>query len=64
MEIDINTATYRYRENDGTNTKYTVELVLTDGTKMSVPIDTDNRHYRMVLEWADIDGNNITDPGA
>ena len=55
MEIDINTATYRYRENDGTNTKYTVELVLTDGTKMSVPIDTDNRHYRMVLEWADID---------
>ncbi|MDB4335666.1 hypothetical protein OAA03_00235 [bacterium] len=63
MEIDINTATYKYNENEGTNTKYSVELVLTDGSKLSVPIDNDNRHYQMILEWDAIDGNTITDPG-
>ena len=64
MEIDINTATYKYNENEGTNTKYSVELVLTDGSKLSVPIDNDNRHYQMILEWDAIDGNTITDNGS
>ncbi len=64
MEIDINTATYKYNENEGTNTKYSVELVLTDGSKLSVPIDNDNRHYQMILEWDAIDGNAITDNGS
>ena len=64
MEIDINTATYKYNENEGTNTKYSVELVLTDGSKLSVPIDNGNRHYQMILEWDAIDGNTITDNGS
>ena len=26
-----------------------------------VPINTANRHYQAILEWAAIDGNNIAD---
>tara|TARA_Y100000389_G_C17446428_1_gene511907 strand:- start:2231 stop:2413 length:183 start_codon:yes stop_codon:yes gene_type:complete len=59
----MNIVTAKYRYHDISNEKYTVEVVLTDGIKMSVPMNTDNRHYRMILEWAAIDGNNITDPG-
>lgn len=31
-----------------------------DGTEMSVPIDTANRHYAAILEWV-ADGNTIQD---
>ena len=31
-----------------------------DGQEMSVPIDTDNRHYQAILEWVE-DGNTIED---
>ena len=30
----------------------------------SVPLDEDNTDYQAIQEWAAIDGNNITDPGA
>ena len=30
-----------------------------DGKVMFVPLDTDNRHYQAILEWAKIDGNTI-----
>jgi hypothetical protein len=31
-----------------------------DGKKMSVPLDTANRHYAAILEWV-ADGNTIQD---
>ena len=30
-----------------------------DGEELSVPMDTDNRHYQAILEWV-ADGNTIT----
>ena len=30
-----------------------------DGEELSVPMDTDNRHYEAILEWV-ADGNTIT----
>ena len=30
-----------------------------DGQEMSVPIDSGNRHYAAILEWAKEDGNEI-----
>jgi len=30
-----------------------------DGVEMSVPLDTDNRHYAAILEWSKEDGNEI-----
>jgi len=32
-----------------------------DGQEMFVPLDTANRHYQAILEWAKIDGNTIED---
>ena len=31
-----------------------------DGEKVSVPINTDNRHYQEILDWV-ADGNTIQD---
>jgi hypothetical protein len=47
---------------DGTtvlNSNIHIEATI-DGTEMSVPIDTANRHYVAILEWA-ADGNTIQD---
>jgi len=35
--------------------------VTVDGQDMSVPMDTANRHYQAILEWAKIEGNKIED---
>ena len=52
------------------NAQYHKDLVSEDnilikatinGKECSVPIDTVNRHYRAILEWAKIDGNTIED---
>ena len=32
-----------------------------DDTPMAVPLDTANRHYQAILEWAKIDGNTIAE---
>ena len=32
-----------------------------NGVQMSIPINTDNRHYQAILEWAKIDGNTIAE---
>jgi len=32
-----------------------------DGVEISVPKDTDNRHWRAILEWAKEDGNEIAE---
>jgi len=48
------------------NSEWTNEYKVTciDGTVSSVPHNEANRHYQAIQEWAAIDGNNITDPGA
>jgi len=32
-----------------------------DGQYMSIPVNTGNRHYAAILEWAKIDGNTIAE---
>ena len=52
-----------------TSSKYTLNLLgqnggikaTIDGVVCHVPIDTANRHYQAIVEWAKIDGNNIAD---
>lgn len=52
-----------------TSAKYTLNLLgqnggikaTIDGVVCHVPIDTTNRHYQAIVEWAKIDGNNIAD---
>ena len=34
------------------------EITIIDGTKISVPLDENNRHYQEILEWV-ADGNTI-----
>ena len=34
-------------------------IAVIDGVTMGVPIDTANRHYKAILEWAEEDGNAI-----
>ena len=41
---------------DGTNVS--VKAVI-DGETLFVPLDTTNRHYAAILEWAEEDGNEI-----
>jgi|TARA_B100001093_G_scaffold244196_1_gene233836 hypothetical protein len=40
------------------------KMTLSDGTVWDVPLDQRNIHYIEIQAWAEIDGNNITDPGA
>jgi 3-dehydroquinate synthase class II len=32
-----------------------------DGNEVFVPMDTNNRHYAAIIEWASQDGNTIAD---
>jgi len=32
-----------------------------DGKEMFVPLNSANRHYQAILEWAKIDGNTIAE---
>jgi len=40
------------------------KMTLSDGSIWDVPLDQRNIHYIEIQAWAEIDGNNITDPGA
>ncbi len=40
------------------------KLVCLNGKIKSVPLDEANTDYQAIQEWAAIEGNNITDPGA
>jgi len=48
-----------------TKAKYSEEnkcvLATIDNIKWAVPIDSANRHYQAIQEWAKIDGNTIED---
>ncbi len=41
---------------EGNNTAITATI---DGKTLSVPLNSDNRHYAAILEWAEEDGNEI-----
>ena len=52
------------------NAQYVIDLIsgdnisikaTIDGETLFVPLDTANRHYQAILEWAKIDGNSIED---
>jgi hypothetical protein len=43
---------------DGSNSSIKATI---DGQERYVPINTANRHYQAILEWAKIDGNTIED---
>jgi len=54
-EMTITSA--QYVAEDGVN--HSVKATI-DGVEMSVPLDTDNRHYQAILDWV-AEGNTITD---
>jgi len=54
--MTITNAQY-YNYPDGTQAGVNATI---DGTEMSVPLDTANRHYAAILEWV-ADGNTIQD---
>ena len=63
--MKIESATYRdqaWEEKDGT--KKTQRIMIDakiDGVDCVLPMSTDNRHYRAILEWVDA-GNTIKEP--
>ena len=52
--INITKAKY-FNNSDGKNVSVNATI---DGQDMSVPMDTDNRHYQAILEWV-AEGNKI-----
>jgi hypothetical protein len=52
--MNITSAQYIEIESDIKMVKATI-----DGEELSVPMDTNNRHYAAILEWAKEDGNTI-----
>tara|TARA_R100001198_G_scaffold66801_1_gene39841 strand:+ start:1068 stop:1250 length:183 start_codon:yes stop_codon:yes gene_type:complete len=59
----INTVTKIYDKIENVFDGYQVTYVNSNRVK-SVPLAEDNTDYQAIQEWAAIDGNNITDPGA
>ena len=54
-EMNVTNVQY-FADFDGNNTCVRATI---DGTEMSVPLDTANRHYTAILEWV-AEGNTIT----
>ena len=55
----MNIKSAQYVENEfkaGTNISIKANI---DGVELTVPLDSDNRHYQAILEWAEEDGNEI-----
>ena len=55
--MNITNAKYYVKEID--ENTYGVKATI-DGIEMSVPMNTDNRHYQAILEWV-AEGNTIAD---
>lgn len=55
--MNITNAQYS-TDNDGNNI---CVIATIDGVKMAVPLDPSNRHYKAILEWEAIPGNDILD---
>ena len=63
----INTVTKTYLiDEDGTNLGFAnqYKVVYENGITSFVPHDEANTDYQAIQEWANIEGNNITDNGA
>jgi len=56
--MNIVTAEYRYDEH--TNQKISIEVVLNDSSKLSIPMSAGNRHYQAIQEWI-AEGNTVID---
>jgi len=61
--MKINTVTKTYNPDTSNFTGYSVTLENSTNVIL-VPLDEANTDYQAIQEWAAIDGNNITDPGA
>jgi len=57
----INTVTKNYVDEEFVSYQITYE---NSNVSVSVPLAEANTDYQAIQEWAAIDGNNITDPGA
>lgn len=57
---DYNITSAQYVENFHTGENVSVTATI-DGQELSVPMDSNNRHYAAILEWASQDGNTIQD---
>jgi|9_EtaG_2_1085328.scaffolds.fasta_scaffold18799_2 hypothetical protein len=58
----MNITSAKYYTHPSSEENQGIEMVSDDGTgriTMHVPLDTDNRHYAAILEWAEEDGNEI-----
>jgi len=58
--MNITSAKYYKNPVSGSDENSNIRAVI-GGITMFVPITTDNRHYKAILEWAEIDGNTIAD---
>ena len=56
MKMNIQSAQYY---NDSQTKEKDHIILVVDGVNMSVPLDSANRHYAAILEWAEEDGNTI-----
>ena len=57
--MNISSATYQKSLDDASVNAYIVAVI--DGVTMTVPMTTDNRHYKEILEWV-AEGNTIAEP--
>ena len=55
----MNISSAKYIADIMTGENSCINVVLSDDTLMSVPLDPNNRHYQAILEWAEEDGNEI-----
>jgi hypothetical protein len=58
MDAMIITNAQYYNDPDGNQAGVIATI---DGTEMYVPLDTANRHYAAIIEWASQEGNTIAD---
>jgi hypothetical protein len=49
----------KYNQDTYDNSKNASINAVIDGQTWSVPLDSNNRHYAAILEWAEEDGNTI-----
>ena len=59
--MNITKVQYEKSQVNNPNDDNTSIKLVADGNTMSVPMDSANRHYQAILEWAKIDGNTIAD---
>jgi len=54
----MNITSAQYLKSEFDDSISTIKATI-DEQEMSVPMDTGNRHYQAILEWAEEDGNEI-----